>query len=62
MLGKVIQRAKVAIEGVEPLVYKLTCKTQFARDILGKASPLPKENFSLSHRLDYGSHTNKCVT
>lgn len=44
------------IEAVERLGYKLIYKTQFTHDILGKVGPLPMENFSPSHRLDYGSH------
>ena len=44
------------IEAVEQMGCKLIYKTQFAHDILGKVGPLPMENFSPSHRLNYGSH------
>ena len=44
------------IEAVERLGYLLIYKTQFTHDILGKMGPLPMENFSPSHRLNYGSH------
>lgn len=40
----------------EQLGYRMIYKTQFTHEILGKVGPLPMENFSPSHRLDFGSH------
>ena len=44
------------IEEIESLEYRLTYKSRYTREILGKFAPLRMKNFSPKYRLNYGTH------